>query len=155
MHIPLQDFLASSHASQVYLATQLTESWQRWRHLCSPSITTMQKSTSLIPTLTSEARRQLPSSSSNLVRSRLPIYIPSRQFASQGQHEPPLSGSSKEAAELRDRLERQSKTAPGANANAKFGPERVGPFPMGGGRVSSKKWAPWKELDIGGKGECL
>ena len=120
--------------------------------LCSSAIT-MQKSTCLIPTMTSVVRRQLPCSSKNLVRSRLPIHIPYRHFASQTQQDPPFTGSSKEASELRDRLERQSKTAPGANANAKFGPERVGPFPMGGGRVASKKWAPWKELDIGGKGE--
>jgi hypothetical protein len=45
------------------------------------------------------------------------------------------------------------------SSKSKFGPERIGPFPMGvGGSMQAKKWAPWKDLDIGGKSKyrrCL
>lgn len=41
----------------------------------------------------------------------------------------------------------------GGGGDTKY--ERVGPFPVGAGlgeNVRTKKWAPWKDLDVGGKG---
>ena len=109
----------------------------------------MQQTAALFPMLSHAVRQQLPGSSRLLARSRPFVLAHHRYLATQGQQEPPFSGSSEAASEFRNRLESESKAAPGDNA--KFGPERLGPFPMGGGRVRAKKWAPWKDLDIGGK----
>lgn len=112
----------------------------------------MQQSGVLLPILSSALRYQAPGSSRLLARSQPFISTQYRRYATQGQQEPPFSGSSDAASEYRTRLEKEAQAAPGAT-NAKFGPERLGPFPMGGGRVRAKKWAPWKDLDIGGKSE--
>jgi hypothetical protein len=111
----------------------------------------MQQTFAFYPMFSAAVRRQVPGSSRTSARSESIILAARRSFASKGQQEPPFSGSSEAASDFRNRLESEAKAAPGANA--KFGPERLGPFPMGGGRVRAKKWAPWKDLDIGGKSE--